>query len=328
VLHPPHRRVRAPPAPEGSAPSLPEFYCRSINGIEIGPGVGSYGTAAYTKTRTIVEDVQDHPHWASFRDLTYMAGLRSCWSEPIISAGGDVLGTFAIYHRVPQSPSGRDIQLIKYAADIARIAIEHERAKEALQKKELDYRMVFDSVPAMVWYVDLDGKVLRANKTTSEILGLDADEIIGRNTLEIFPPQEAARFLDDNREVITSGRPKIEIVESYTKPDGQKRWAQTDKIPYCDDRGKIIGVIIFVKDVTELKGVEDGLNASLQEKEVLLKEVHHRVKNNLQVVSSLLIGGQVSMLIFFAISCLFKFLDILSLTLSFNRLKNNKLKRP
>ncbi len=89
----------------GAAPSLPDFYVRTIDGMKIGEGVGSCGTAAFRGERVIVEDLRTHPFWEPFRELAGQAGLVSCWSEPIRSGNGEVLGTFDIYQRQPGGPA-------------------------------------------------------------------------------------------------------------------------------------------------------------------------------------------------------------------------------
>jgi len=83
------------------APSLPSFYNEAIKGTVIGNSVGSCGTAAYRKERIIVEDIAVHPYWQSYKEIALRANLHSCWSEPIFSSTGDVLGPFAIYHTHP-----------------------------------------------------------------------------------------------------------------------------------------------------------------------------------------------------------------------------------
>lgn len=91
----------------GAAPSLPDSFNAAIHGAAIGPARGSCGTAASTGERVVVQDIQTHPYWVDFRDLAAQAGLASCWSEPIRSPSGQVLGTVAIYHRWPQAPGSR-----------------------------------------------------------------------------------------------------------------------------------------------------------------------------------------------------------------------------
>lgn len=113
----------------GAAPSLPDDYNAAIHGVAIGPGVGSCGTAAFTGERVIVEDIDTHPYWTPYRELAAGARLASCWSEPIRTADGNILGTFAVYHRHPACPSASQLELIASVANLAAIAIEHKRAE-------------------------------------------------------------------------------------------------------------------------------------------------------------------------------------------------------
>lgn len=117
---------------KGSAPHLPAFYNAAIDGLRIGEGQGSCGTAAFTGKRVIVDNIETHPYWEPFRDLAGRAGLKACWSEPIKDSKQTVLGTFAIYHRFACAPSESDIQLVAQASTLASIAIERKRAEKAL----------------------------------------------------------------------------------------------------------------------------------------------------------------------------------------------------
>jgi hypothetical protein len=96
----------------GTASSLPDFYNEAIHGIKIGLGVGSCGTAAFINERVIVDDIQTHPYWVAYKDLARRAGLGACWSEPIRSTKGKVLGTFAIYHQNIHHPTKADLAVI------------------------------------------------------------------------------------------------------------------------------------------------------------------------------------------------------------------------
>jgi diguanylate cyclase (GGDEF)-like protein len=116
----------------GAAPSLPDFYNEAINGVEIGMGVGSCGTAAFTGERVIVENIQTHPYWTHYKTLAARANLNACWSQPILSSTGKVLGIFAIYHRTAHAPTKKDISLIERSARVASIAIEKRQADAAI----------------------------------------------------------------------------------------------------------------------------------------------------------------------------------------------------
>ena len=112
----------------GAAPSLPEQYVKGIDGAPIGPKSGSCGTAMYRGKPVIVTDIFESPLWEDYRDLAAASGLRACWSTPILSTRGKVLGSFAMYYRQPQAPTGAEARLTEVATHLAGLAIEHQAA--------------------------------------------------------------------------------------------------------------------------------------------------------------------------------------------------------
>jgi PAS domain S-box-containing protein len=122
----------------GAAPSLPLPYIEAIDGIVIGPSVGSCGTAAFRREPVIVSDIATDPLWADFRDLALAHGLRACWSTPILSSEGRVLGTFAIYYREPRTPTPHEHNVIEQITHLASIAVEREQYEEALRQAQSD----------------------------------------------------------------------------------------------------------------------------------------------------------------------------------------------
>ena len=124
----------------GAAPSLPAHYNAAIHGVEIGPSVGSCGTAAHLRRQVIVEDIDTDPLWADFRQLALGAGLRACWSTPIIGVGGRVLGTFAMYYPTPSRPSPSDLALIDVLVRTVGMAIERSRLDEQRERELAEER--------------------------------------------------------------------------------------------------------------------------------------------------------------------------------------------
>lgn len=114
----------------GAAPNLPEQYVKGVNGGPIGPKNGSCGTAMYRGESVIVTDIFSDPLWEDYRELAAGAGFRACWSTPIMSRRGKVLGSFAMYYRQPQAPTGAEARLTKVATSIAGQAIEHQAAQQ------------------------------------------------------------------------------------------------------------------------------------------------------------------------------------------------------
>jgi two-component system, cell cycle sensor histidine kinase and response regulator CckA len=113
------------------APSLPESYVKVIDGSPIGPKQGSCGTAMFRGEPVNVSDILTDPLWDNYRDYAIAIGMRACWSTPILSSKGKVLGSFAMYYREPRSPDGEEQHLTGVATKLAAEAIEHNlrRAK-------------------------------------------------------------------------------------------------------------------------------------------------------------------------------------------------------
>ncbi len=124
----------------GSAPSLPTAFNEAVDGLEIGPCSGSCGTAAYRCDTVVIKDIKTDPLWAGFRELGLQSGIRACWSKPIISERGEVLGTLCMYYEGPRQPSDDEIELMETSAHLAGIAIERGKATNELQTrgKEVD----------------------------------------------------------------------------------------------------------------------------------------------------------------------------------------------
>jgi len=161
----------------GAAPSLPDFYTEAINGVEIGMGVGACGTAAFSNERVIVEDIQNHPYWAPYKKIASKARLLACWSEPIRSTQGKVLGTFAIYHRKVNQPTEANITLIEQAASLASIAIEKTQANLALKASDEQMQLVLAGAELGFWDWNIvTGKVER-NARWATMLGYTHKEI-------------------------------------------------------------------------------------------------------------------------------------------------------
>jgi len=198
----------------GAAPSLPKFYNDTIHGMPIGQGIGSCGTAAFTGKRVVVENIQTHPFWEAFRDLAMRARVAACWSEPILSSQGSVIGTFAMYHRIPYAPTDRDLDLMKSMAGLTSVVIEHRQAEQKIQQlnEELEKRVIARTaqlesankeLEAFAYSVSHDLRApLRSIDGFSKILLEDyADKLdeAGRENLQIVrnASQRMARLIDD-----------------------------------------------------------------------------------------------------------------------------------
>ncbi len=130
-----------------------------------------------------------------------------------------------------------------------------KKAEQTLKRQQAEQRLIFDSVPAMILYKDRENRILRLNQAAADWVGRPVKELEGRSVYET-DPSEAARFHADDLEVIRSGQPRFGVLEHMTTARGEKRLIQTDKVPYRDEAGEIVGVVVFATDVTERRRAE------------------------------------------------------------------------
>lgn len=126
----------------GAAPSLPQAYNEAIDGIGIGPSVGSCGTAAFLAEPVFVSDIATDPRWSDFKNLAAEHGLAACWSVPIMSGAGEVLGTFAMYHRAQRDPAEQDLELVEVVTRTAALIIDRHRAEEKRSRAERQQQLL------------------------------------------------------------------------------------------------------------------------------------------------------------------------------------------
>ena len=152
----------------GAAPSLPRAFVEGIDGHVAGPDAGSCGTAAHTGREVIVADIELDPRWRDFRLLARDHGLRACWSVPVLDHAGTVLGTFALYHDKPRTPTAGELRLIRQSSRLAAVAIERHRTHAEL--KRLATRDTLTGLPNRALLVDrLTQALARSERTGSEI---------------------------------------------------------------------------------------------------------------------------------------------------------------
>lgn len=117
----------------GGAPSLPKAYCEAVHGLINGPEVGSCGASSYTGKRVLVEDITVDPKWKDLKHVALPYGMRSCWSEPIKSSSGKVLGAFGMYHDYPGLPNDEELKDLKSAAQLTSIVMEREQNQKRIR---------------------------------------------------------------------------------------------------------------------------------------------------------------------------------------------------
>ena len=244
---------------DGVAPSLPDFFVAATNGLEIGMGVGSCGTAAFTGERVIVEDIQTHPYWAPAKEIAAKAGLAACWSQPILSSSGQVLGTFAIYHREVNSPSEADISIIEKTAHLSSIAIEHKHMEKALFDSEREFRSLAEHLPDNIARWDTEGRYLYINPIHERTLGASAKDMLGKKI-----PDTHVQVKAGIAQVVSTG----EAVLSVHQPvlvNGEIQMHDVSMVPERDAAGNVVAVLGLGRDMTEFYSMQAAIAAREQE---------------------------------------------------------------
>jgi PAS domain S-box-containing protein len=162
----------------------------------------------------------------------------------------------------------------RFHCGIARDVTAWKEAEEKLLHQQIEQQVLLDLIPAMVWYKDPHNRILRANRRAAESINRTVAEVEGRLTAEFYP-EEADKYHRDDLEVIASREAKLGIVEPYRLGTGEKRWVQTDKVPYCDPQGNVLGVLVFAQDITERKRTEEALRESEERLRVMVESTMH-----------------------------------------------------
>ncbi|MGO9139356.1 MAG: PAS domain S-box protein [Syntrophales bacterium] len=156
---------------------------------------------------------------------------------------------------------------------IVRDITEGKRTEEALKKLQADQQIILDSVPAWIFYKDKENRFIRVNRALEEIMEMSKEQLEGKSLFDIYPRDQAEAFWKDDKEVMASGRPKRNIIESMDTNRGNLR-VETDKIPYRDAEGNIIGIIGFALDVTERELAEEALRRSEERYRSIFQRSH------------------------------------------------------
>ncbi len=162
----------------GAAPSLPEAYIKAVDGVAIGPKVGSCGTAAFRGSPVFVGDIARDPLWTDYKQLALAHKLRACWSTPILDEQKKVLGTFAIYHHEKGLPEDADVLLIELVTHTVAMAILKERAEKNLRGSEERFRTLVEQASDAIFVHDTEGRLLDVNQSACESLGYSRKELL------------------------------------------------------------------------------------------------------------------------------------------------------
>ncbi|QDT03672.1 Sensor protein FixL [Rubripirellula lacrimiformis] len=246
----------------GASRQLPEFYCKAVDGLRPGPSVGSCGTAAFTGKRVIVKDISTDPLWKDVRQLAQRANLHACWSEPIISASGEVLGTFAMYYRSPRAPNEHELAFVSNGASLAALAIQRVRYQFQVEHERAMFKTIIRSVPDALISTTLDRRITHFNRGATELFGYTIEEMLGKKTERLYANREDYIL---NLKVRFSGKHSDNLEASeilWRRKSGETFFGELVGTVVRDDDGQAIGFLGLIRDITDRKAAEAELAAS------------------------------------------------------------------
>lgn len=159
---------------------------------------------------------------------------------------------------------------------IARDIALRKQTEALIKKQKEEQEIILDSIPAWIFYKDTKNRFVKVNQSFCEVMNKTKKQLEGKSMSEFYPEDQVKAFWKDDKEVIKSGRAKRNIIESMSSPKGLL-WVKTDKIPYRNNEGRIIGIIGFTVDITELKNMEN----KIKESEIMLRLI---IQNSGQLI--------------------------------------------
>jgi len=257
----------------GAAPSLPDDYNRIIDGVAIGEAVGSCGTAAFRGEKVIVGDIATDPLWADYRGLAARFGLKACWSTPILSRSGQVLGTFALYPHTASLPQPGHLEQVALATDVAAIAITRHREESAMRASEARFRQLFEVAPMPLVLINAVGGVVDLNRSFVQTFGYTLHDLPDMDAWwqKAFPALEArAQAQDAWRAVVMfgqeDGQTNDPVELRITCKDGQLRTLMVAGAKVGD------GLLWTFFDITEMRELDAQLQRYRHHLEELVAE--------------------------------------------------------
>jgi formate hydrogenlyase transcriptional activator len=266
----------------GAGPRVPKEWAEFIDPVAIGPCVGSCGTAAFLKKRVIASDISTDPLWVDLRDVALRCGLRSAWSQPILSKDEEVLGTFCIYSSEPRTPTPDDIRLIEGAVHVALIAIERGRtqaalvdaleeikkSQEQLRRDEQEFRLITDAIANIIVVMQPEGRIIYANRLALDYSGLTLEDVQGETfRARAFHPEDIERVRTERAQALRKGVP-FENEQRFLRKDGAYRWFLHRYNPLLDEQGKVVRWYTTGTDIEDRKQAEERVrneNVALRE---------------------------------------------------------------
>jgi diguanylate cyclase (GGDEF)-like protein/PAS domain S-box-containing protein len=249
----------------GSAPTLPDDYCRHFDGAPVGPCAGPSGTAIHENRTVAVEDLLADPAWAAYAPTAVRSGVRACWATPLENDAGGLMGALAVYRSAPWRPNAAVEGLLREIARSVAALLNQESIAQRLAESEEHYRLVVDHLNEGIVVQSRDHTVLACNQSARRILRLP-DDAIGQSIFKLIP-----RLLDENGQPLSQERRPSMLAQSTCKPaightvglelaNGELVWVSENVLPiFRPGESEPVSVVVSFTDIGAVREAQQQL---------------------------------------------------------------------
>lgn len=259
-----------------AGPSLPSPFNCAVEGIPIGPSGGSRSAKLFQNEPVLASVIPNDPLWNELRELAIGHGLHACWSIPIRSAQGTVLGTFVLYHHESRVPLSADTEIVDFVVHTVGLITQRARAEAVIRTSEARYRQIVEGAEdfAIITF-DAQGAVTSWNTGAQRVVGYRAEEVVGRDGDLFYTDMDQAERVFYGELELAQNQGRVVNERWHVRKNGTRFWGSGLMMPLAMDHG---GFVKIFRDRT----AEHQAEAALQERAERLRffdELDNRLFN-------------------------------------------------
>ncbi|HYF59863.1 MAG TPA: EAL domain-containing protein [Burkholderiaceae bacterium] len=245
--------------------SLPAEYCRALDGLPIGPEVGSCGRAIHLNERVVAEDIAVDPLWAPYRAVAARHGLGACFATPLRDPDGVAVGSFSVYHDRPYRPGRNAVEVVDAFVRLAEEALRRDRLRETMRRDRMRHESVLQAVGAAVLVFHGDATLAGTNPGAQRLLGLDETALAGHDARRLFDGAiaEDGTPLEPGdsplERCLATRLPQRDRVVGLLRQDGGRRWVSVNAHPIAAAGSDDDAVVCSMADITAIKSAQQRL---------------------------------------------------------------------